>query len=319
VSNVHYTREIKVGVALVVATIIFFMGVRLFQGLPTFAGTYEIEVVFDDAGGLIGGNPVFASGVRIGTVRRVDLDRATHRVLVQAQIDRDVPIPEGTVAAVSGMGPLGGQRLDLTLGPPGSPALPPGSRIPGREDRLFEGTVERIPHIMDRLEVILMDAEATMGAVRGMVTDSQGDLRTTLASFRSSARQLEQVIRSEQERARTVLAGAERATAGVEGVTADVRRFTTTHMDTLAIAVERANRLMARLDASTAALDGSLVRADSILARVERGEGTLGKLVQDERLFERADSALTQINDILEELQSDPGRYLRHLRLFSLY
>ena len=77
-----YTREFQVGLAIVLAAVIFFFGVRYFADQPLFGGSYTLYTQFADASGLAPGNSVFVNGVKVGTVDDVEL--AARRVGAEA-------------------------------------------------------------------------------------------------------------------------------------------------------------------------------------------------------------------------------------------
>jgi phospholipid/cholesterol/gamma-HCH transport system substrate-binding protein len=54
---------------------------------------------------------------------------------------------------------------------------------------------------------------------------------------------------------------------------------------------------------------------NSVLAKIKNGEGTLGKLVQDERLYNHMDSLSMNLNLLVKDLRENPQRYVR-LSLF---
>jgi phospholipid/cholesterol/gamma-HCH transport system substrate-binding protein len=313
------TREVKVGLTIIVAVVIFFTGIRLFQGLPLLRGTYEMHTTFENAGGLVSGNPVLAHGVKVGTVKRVFLDPETRMVQVTFQVDSQVTVPEGSTAEISGFAAFGGTSLNLTLGGPGASALPAGSAIPGRSTGLLGDITGRVPGMMARIESVLEGLDATITDVRGVVGNSRDDVKTTLVAFRQSAEQVQALMIEERDRLARLMAGAERALAGVETVTADAHLFAVSNQDTIRVAIQRANQMLSRMDLAAGDLQTTLGRIDSLTARVERGEGDLGRMMRDGGVVARADSAVLQITRILADFEREPGRYLRHLKAFSVF
>ena len=71
----NYSNELKVGIAIVVSLLIFFLGSRFFEDIPLFKRTYTLNTEFSDARGMITGNAVRISGVKVGSVLEVALDR----------------------------------------------------------------------------------------------------------------------------------------------------------------------------------------------------------------------------------------------------
>ena len=113
-----YSNEMKVGVTLIVATVVFVLGVRFFQDLPLFKGTYSLVSEFDNAGGLISGNLVRINGVGVGSVDDVYINPETQRVRVEFHIGLGIPVTRGSTSQIAGFEALGVVRLDLVLGPP---------------------------------------------------------------------------------------------------------------------------------------------------------------------------------------------------------
>src|SRR5690554_3322976 len=107
----NHARELTVGITLVVAVVLFFIGVRYFQDFPLFGGGYSLETSFANAQGLVSGSPVRINGVSAGTVRRVDLRPAQDDVFVEFEMHGDVRLPHGTRARVGGTEMLGNVYL----------------------------------------------------------------------------------------------------------------------------------------------------------------------------------------------------------------
>ncbi len=82
-------------------------------------GRYELSARFTSAQGINEGTRIRMAGVPIGQVRGIDLDPETYYALVRMRIEKDVVIPDDSVAGVSTEGILGGQYIEITPG--GSP------------------------------------------------------------------------------------------------------------------------------------------------------------------------------------------------------
>ena len=63
----------------------------------------------------------------------------------------------------------------------------------------------------------------------------------------------------------------------------------------------------AGLHAALASLDGILKKVDGIIDSVQVGKGTIGKLLADETLYNRALEITTQVEKLAETLNSDQG------------
>ncbi|MFQ5570347.1 MAG: MlaD family protein [Rhodothermales bacterium] len=306
-----FSNEIKVGIALVVAVIIFFVGVRYLQDIPLFKGTHQYTTSFEDAGGLLEGNAVRINGVNVGAVDRVELRSGPNAAHVVFHVQKETVIPQGSTASVGGMALLGVVRLDIQLGPANNPALEEGDHVPGSSEDGLGNLIDRAPAFADRADSLFMDVSTTLDEARLMLANPQSNLQQTLVAIQGTANTLNNLLRSEQERLARVLDGVATLTDNLNG-------FTGENGDSLRATVQHVNQVLLRLDESLASLASTTVRFDTIMARIERGDGTLGLLINDPSLYHQLDSTLTNLNRILLDFEQNPKRYLKDLKLIDV-
>ncbi len=308
-----YSNEVKVGLSLVAAALVFYFGIRYMQDIPLFRGSYVLETRFADASGLGSGNPVRVNGVNVGTVESVTLDPEARRARVRFRMDNSVDIPEGTTAAVSGVSALGGVRLTLTLGPPDNPRIPPGGFVPSppAEDILAQLS-DQAPVLAARADSLLRSADQTMEDAQMLFGPPDSDVRTTLTSIRSSANALSTLLRSEREQLSEVI-------ANTKSLTQELNTLVSENGDSLGVAVNNMNRVLGQAERNLVALERTSTNLDVLLRKINEGEGTLGRLVNDPGLYMRLDSAATQFHGILDDFQQNPGRYLKDMTLVRVF
>ncbi len=89
---------------------------------------------------------------------------------------------------------------------------------------------------------------------------------------------------------------------------------TTSRIDALLASVDRGEGTLGRLAKDPALYDNmssASARFDSALARVENGEGNLGKLSKDEDLYKNLEQSLARLNGLLTDIQKDPKKYFK--------
>lgn len=308
-----YSNEIKVGATLIVATLIFILGVRYFEDLPLFTPTYELRAEFDNAGGLISGNVVRVNGVTIGSVNSVKISPTSGLVLVGFHIDNSIVVTEGTYATIGGFDALGAVRMDLFPGPMSAPVIPEGGMIEGRAPAdLLTTMAGRAPEMVDKVDAVLSGLDSVLGETNTMLKSPDSDLRMTLQSVQGAVDALEAVLESERDRIGRVL-------ANMESVTGD--------LDTAAGEDgEKLAALMENLSATLEEVDGTLVEVKTmsteltqVLQALNSGEGTLGRLLNDPSMYEKMDSTLNGLNALMADFQTNPGRYLKEMRIVDLF
>ena len=303
-----YSNELKVGVAVALAAVVFIFGVRYFADLPIFGGSYSLATAFDDAGGLLNGNDVQVNGVKVGTVADVRLDQEARQVRVGLNIDESVVIREGSYAEVSGIAALGSIYVEITLGD--GPPLAPGATIPGQSADLLGQLTDRAPALIGGVDTLLTGAGATIGEVQRLLGSPESDLRQTLASLRAASQSLNTLLNSQQ---------IGRTLANVDSLTDDLSAFTGESGDSLSQAVQGLNQTLSQLERTLVELEATTASLGEVATKINEGEGTLGLLVNDDALYAKLDSAATGVNRILENFEANPGRYLRELRLVDIF
>lgn len=303
--------ELLVGLSLLVALAVIIFGVRFFENMPMFARSFTYETEFQQTGGLGPGSAVRMRGMDVGRVEEVRMNPGSSSVYVRFNVNRGVDVPEGTVATVSGLSALGSITMDLRAGT--GPALPPGSRLESREPAdLVQSASDKFPEILARMDTLLRVTTQFAQNANGLLNGPNAEVATLLAQLNQTTERLNALLASEQPRVARTL-------TNVEALTADLSGFVRSQQDSTALALSRLN---STLDAAQIALGNVRAvsgSADSLLQRLNRGEGTLGRFTRDESLYQRLDSTLMNANVLMEDFQTSPQRYLRHLRLFRLF
>jgi phospholipid/cholesterol/gamma-HCH transport system substrate-binding protein len=164
--------------------------------------------------------------------------------------------------------------------------------------------------LMQTASTIADSAEKTLARVQALLSD------TTVQNVELSSTQLKELLKDlsettgEQRRELKALVTSLRASAGqVEKATAGPE---------LEQSVKRIDELTRRADATVQSLERTSRSLESVLARVEKGEGTLGKLTADDALYtsvnktvSNLDAAATDLRELLQDLKKNPRRYLK--------
>ncbi len=309
-----FANELKVGLALLVSVAIFVLGIRYLKDVPLFSGTHEYFTIVHNANGLIAGNPVRVSGVKVGSVADVSYDTDVDSIFVRFNVDRKIRVTSGSFAQVAGIDALGGVRLDVTLGPRENPVVPIGGfvRSATMTDDLLSQLGKRAPGLANRADSVLAGLDATLSATSALLNNPSSDLRMMMAALRGTATALESTIRAERESLHGVI-------ENLESITVSVREVIDSQGDSLSIAADNLRRSMASLDEMMASLKTTTARLDVVAARIESGDGTLGRLVNDPGLYQRLDSVATNLNELIVDFKRRPRRYLSELKIVDIF
>jgi phospholipid/cholesterol/gamma-HCH transport system substrate-binding protein len=310
---VKYSNEIKVGLTIIVAAVIFILGIRYFEDLPLFDSTYDLVAEFDDAGGLIGGNIVRVNGVSVGSVTSVYISETTGKVIVEFHVDPKIPVTEGSYATVGGFDALGVVRIDLTLGPSSSPRIPEGGLVASSTSSdLMADMSARAPVMLDSVGRVLEELDDVLVEANTILSAPESDLRQTLAAARGSMSQVEALLAGERDRMVRILANADSLTADLDTAMGEDGEALTSLMAQMETTLATLNEDLERFQATNEQID-------RLLQKLNEGEGTLGMLINDPSMYHRMDSTLNGLNALIVDFQANPGRYLKEMKFIDLF
>lgn len=307
------SNELKVGITIIVAITIFIFGVRYFEDLPLFRTTYSLTAEFDNAGGLIPGNLVRVNGVSVGSVNAVGISDETGKVEVQFHVDRKIVVTEGSYAVVSGIDALGAVRMDLFLGPRDAAPIPEGGLVAaGVGNDLFGDLTARAPAMVQKFDDVLSGLDQVLSETGTMLSEPNSDLRSSLTSVKGSVAQLERLLTEERTRISSILRNVEDATGSIKTLSSENGPAVTKLISDLSVTV-------ATLDKELVSLGEASRGLTELLNKINEGQGTLGKLVNDPSMYHKMDSTLNGINALLADFKANPGKYLGEMKLVDLF
>lgn len=290
-------RELWVGALVIVGVVAVFTVLFTLTDAALFRGRYIITTLVSDAGGIRRGDPVQMKGVNIGRVQQFHI--TPEGVAVSLEIEGEYPIPEDSRVEIRSSGLLGGMVANVIPGM-SSEVLRRGDRVPGA---IVSGVFEQVDELtgaaskaVDRVQALLSD-ETVANVQKG-----SGEVRQLIQELQAAVQEQRQDLVALTKSLRRSAEGLQPVATGPE----------------LQRTVKRIDGLTERLDGVVGAMDRSSRSLESVLARIERGEGSLGKLTRDDQLYVNAAEAAASLNKAAEELtrlsadiRSQPRKYLK--------
>jgi phospholipid/cholesterol/gamma-HCH transport system substrate-binding protein len=297
----------KVG-ALTLATVMAgVLILRFVDNTDGAEGGYRLYLLLRDVTGIAVRSHVRVAGIPIGHVEDIRLDGNEARV--DLRINPDVALFEDATATKTTRNLLGEYHLVVTPGTRGKRQLVDGDRIENvsagsSPDDVLQ-TTARVAEAVERITASLAD---TVGTDEG-----RNNMRETLQNLAGVTAALNQTVRENRESIRNILTGVERVTSQGQGdavailenvrvVTAELRRLLAGTESGDPGAREKVTSLVDQLSSATESLDQSLRNIESTTGRIDRGEGTLGRLTRDETLINDVEGVTGEIGDYVSRL-----------------
>ena len=294
-------REVWVGLFVILGVVAVFATLFTLTDAALFRGRYIVSTIVPDAGGIRRGDPVQMRGVNIG---RVQAFRISHEgVEIRLEIEGEYEIPNDSRVELKSFSLLSGLAAIVI---PGSSTtyVSSGDRLPGTSEA---GIMETATNIAD-------EAEKTLGRVQALL--SEGTVQNVEASTDRVKTLLGQLSRVTEEQRKELngLMASLRVSAG------EVEKAATG--PELEAALKRIDLLTQKADTTVDSLQRSSGSLETLVKRIEKGEGTLCKLSSDEALYasmnktaESLNAAAGDLRALLQDVKQNPKRYVK----FSIF
>lgn len=291
---------------------------------------------FEDVGNARVGNAAVIRGVRSGRIEAIEL-ADDGSVLVRLSLDRGTTLPRDPVVLLGESSLFGEWQATITertavprdevvvrqiAARKGTTYLP-GATLPDvAKLTVVAGQIAGdVANVADRVEVAFDDAAARelRASIRNFsllsatlaqtVTEHAGDLDTLSRQLRGAVHSLNRTARRTEDMASRVDSSM---TSG------EVRKLLTdlgASAADLRVATGTLATMTKRLAASQSRLDAFLANGDEVLAKINSGQGTLGRLVNDSSLYVGSDSLVAALRVLVAELRANPRKFFS-LRIF---
>lgn len=294
-------REVKVGIFITVFFILLIV-FMIFVGdmLAIFKSPgYRIYAVFDSALGLEKSASVKMAGIKIGMVEDIALDGRQARVTMS--ILPEYQIPSGSKATLASLGVLGEKYVEIvpsqenTFYPPEAvmDSLPSvsfdqlGSLIMSMGGEIKKA-VNSVNHALEKdlgpnLNRALVNLESLTGELDGLVKENRAAVHQTVVTTNETIsninQQVEKVAASLQETVSEINSLVKENRSGVQ------------------------NNLQ-KLEEALGNLEGTLTTLRQILEKVDQGQGTVGKLINEPELYDQARATVEEVNKITSSVKA---------------
>lgn len=312
-------KEIWIGLTFLVALALIIWGVNFLKGSSIFQTQTALYAVYDRVDGLNASSPVTLNGLKIGQVENVGfLEDGSGRILVKMRLSEPFGIPENTVAAIVSSDLLGSKEISLQLGN----ALvycANGDTLPSSIQKSLQEEVNlQVAPLKKKAEDLMASLDSMVTVIglvfnenlRSSLQESIGSIQMTIENLRSTTSSLDTLMDTQKTRLENIIAHTESITQNLESNNASITNILTNFSslsDTIA-AADIAGTLLKT--------NAVLKEVETITASIAKGEGSMGLLVNDDKLYYRLENASKDLDLLLQDMRLNPDRYL-HFSVFG--
>ncbi len=283
--------EVLVGLVVTVAIVLTVLG-SLWLARGGLSKGYPLYAKFPWGAGLKQGQPVLLVGVAAGYVDEVDLHQ-DGTLVTTLRIQKNYQVPRTSRATVVPNGIFGDMAIALTPSKPDARSFQPGDTVPiGPSTPGIADLTSKADSVMRSVNSVTAALEHEMVATGGI-----RDLRNTIGATNRLVNEFASIAAEQSRQLSATMASLRRATGAIDPVKVDstIANFRT------------ASANMAEMSAELKETSGKL---DAILAKVDSGPGSVGKLLNDPGAYNDVRQLLQRMDSLIADIKKNPKRYI---------
>jgi phospholipid/cholesterol/gamma-HCH transport system substrate-binding protein len=288
--------EIRVGGTVLLAIVILIVSVVWLKEMSLGQSKRVWQVAFPQTGGLAASDEVQVNGIRRGQVKSMRLEG--DHVVVQLELSSDITLTRDCAVIIRNVGMMGEKVIFVDLKTTGEPYAT-GDLIQG----VYEpGIGEAMGSLGSTVGAVADLSRTLQGIAASMQKD--GKLDRAVANFAETSEELKLAVRENRKSAKETIDNLARASRVAKTLTDGREEQLKGAMDDFVSAAGNLDRLSQRLDSLR-------VTIQDLTGKVERGEGTLGRLVNDEKLYADLNASVVSLRALIEDVKKNPKKYFK--------
>ncbi len=313
VMKINLNRETKIGIFAFFCLAGVFWGINFLKGKNIFSPNHLYYAVFRSVDGLKNTDAVLINGFKVGLVKNIEFhDLKSGRFRVSLLINKKYSIPKNTIAKLVSTNVMGGKAIKLEVAPD-SLYYSPGDTLPTSiEVGLLDQLAYQMSPVKERAETMMEELSKTLVVLQQVLNEdnreqlSQGisHLNKSLYNIERISNGLDTLINTPGSSLRTTMSNIESITGNIRKNNNDITK-TIKNLSRISDSLSQSN-----LSHTIAKLDSSLTQLHAIMALINSGKGTLGKLIHNDTLYQNLESASQNLDLLIKDMKTNPKRYV---------
>lgn len=297
-----YSKELKIGIFAVSILIVTFFVINYLRGEDIFDNEIELVSRYDDVQGLVASAPVFIKGYKAGKVSEVKYEPETDDFKVVCSVLKEYRIPSDSKMTIYSVDIMGGKGIRISLGASDELVADGAFLQPEFEAGLMDGLTAGVGPLLEKVGNTLDSLAVTVANVNKLLSvGNQTSISRTLAHL---------------ERTMNDVSGV---AATVGGKSAELNMF----LDNLAALSVKFGAIADKVDTTMSGvssvvaslnesdIEGVVASFKSLLENVNDPDGTIGRLILDDSVYDSVDGLLNDVDTLVKKIQENPKKYIR--------
>jgi phospholipid/cholesterol/gamma-HCH transport system substrate-binding protein len=302
------SKELKIGIIAVIIIGISIWGFNFLKGQNLLdPGSRTFKVEYAKIGGLTESSIVTISGLKVGKVENIEFDvREGQRghLIVTFVLDNDFEFSKKSIVKIYSPNPLSASNLAIIPNYEGDIAVS-GDLLQGEmEESLFTSIGERLNPLQQKLESVIVRADTLFSGLNKVLNEktideingSVSDLGATIAAIRKTIVSVNAMVLDNQQNLKHTLENTKNITENFSKVSDSIKAIDFGKI------INKA--------------DEAISNFNEMSKKINSGEGTIGQLINDKRMYDNLEAATGELEQLLRDIKLHPKRYM-HFSIFG--
>lgn len=315
------SKEFKIGVVVTASIGFFIWGINFLKGRDLFSDKYELYAIYPKIDGLIEANPLLINGFKIGQINKISLiqdKKGQYGVLVKFLITEDVQIPKKSIAKAISSDLLGSKAVEIIYSQEKEFVQSGDTLIAETEEGLKTSVSKQLAPLQQKIEGLLSSVDSVMTVVQVVLNDKTRDnlhksfesIKKAIQSLEQTAYKLDDLMASEKVKISSILSKFNNLAGMLEKNTGKIDHIIG-NFSNLSDSLSKSE-----LKSAISEADKTLTELNKLIAQINAGQGTFGKLVKDDSLYNNLNQSTEDLDKLLNDLRINPERYI-HFSVFG--
>ena len=297
------TREVKTAILVISGILLFVYLFNFLKGNDLFDSSRTYYTVYNNVEGLTPSTPVTINGLNVGKVLEIGFtDDGTGKLLVKLAVENEFEFSKNSEAQLYEAGLIGGKAIAIIPAFDNAENAVKGTYLKGSvKAGLTELVNKRLTPLQEKLETTIVSADSLLTNLNSVfdtktkahLKNSIAELNSTITSFKTTSTSLNELVTSNQEKLNSTLNNVEKISGNLTNITDSIAE--------------------ADLAKTIKDLQLTITNFNKVLTSIENGEGSMGKLMKEEGLYNNLEGATKELEDLLKDIKLHPKRYFRIL------
>lgn len=301
------SNEIKVGILATFSIVLLVLGYNLLRGKNVFSRDHIFYVRYDDAGGVAPAGSVLYKGMKVGHIMNIQLaDDGSGKIVVVMAIDNKLRIPKGSTAMVISPDIISSKAILLEFSAD-QEFYDPHDTLVAKLSR------KGLEEVQTQAEALIVSLDSAINSISGVFnSETRQNLQSSISSIQNTLKTLDHATANVDVMLNQNVSRLDRIFTHIESITSNLSQNN-----------EEINMLLGNLASISDSVRQSEIRAtvmqaketleevSRVMEKINSGEGSLGLLVNDEKLYHNLESSSKSLDSLLTDVREHPDRYVQ--------